>query len=141
MTSRRELFKSAALWEQRNTPLQRLWTGDWALDVPAGPMLCIIVGIGCQYLPRHFDEHLQSIGAEIQPVLRGLGNLDYDWQLQPGHYVLDIMGAGNQFVKISEAWNLQGGADTRVGVDVVAKNGTTSTMDITTVEYIPLRAG
>lgn len=52
--------------------LQRLWTGGWALDVPAGPMLCIIVGIGCQYLPRHTDELLQSIGTEIQPVWRGM---------------------------------------------------------------------
>jgi len=52
--------------------VQRLWTGGWALDVPAGPMLCIIIGLGCQYLPRHLDESLQGLGAEIQPVLRGM---------------------------------------------------------------------
>jgi hypothetical protein len=76
------------------------------------------------------------------PVLRGLMQMDSDWAMQPGFMALDIMGAGNQFVKISEAWNLQGGADTRIGVDVVAAGaGTTSTADITTVEFIPLRAG
>jgi hypothetical protein len=77
-----------------------------------------------------------------EQVVRALMQLDYDYQLQPGHYALDLMGSGNQFVKISEAWNLQGGADTRIGVDVTAAGaGTTSTLDITTVEYIPLRAG
>jgi hypothetical protein len=77
-----------------------------------------------------------------EPVVRALMQRDYDYVLQKGLYAMDLMMSGNQFGKMSETWNLQGGADTRIGVDVIAAGaGTTSTADITTCEYIPLRAG
>lgn len=71
---------------------------------------------------------------------RALSNIDYDMILPAGHYCLDLMGFGQQMTKLSDTWNLQGGADTRLSVDVAVANSN-MTMGVTSVEYIPLRQG
>jgi hypothetical protein len=73
-------------------------------------------------------------------TIQALNQQDYDWSFQPGHYAIDLATAGNNNLMMSQAWNLQGGADTRIGLNVV-NSSTTTTIDVTTCEIIPLRQG
>lgn len=72
-------------------------------------------------------------------MLQAIGQEDYDWSLPAGHYIADLMGAGAPSIKISDAWNAQGGADTRAFADVLVGNAFTN-LGLTVVEYLPLRA-
>ncbi|MET3131526.1 alginate O-acetyltransferase complex protein AlgI [Oxalobacteraceae bacterium GrIS 1.11] len=51
--------------------LGRLWTGAWAWDLPPGPLLCALAGIGMQYLPQRWLLGLQIYCIRMQPLLRG----------------------------------------------------------------------
>jgi hypothetical protein len=72
-------------------------------------------------------------------IQRSLGQEDYDWSMPAGHYVADLMGAGAPSIKITDAWNAQGGADTRAFADVLTGNAFTN-LGLTVVEYLPLRS-
>jgi len=69
---------------------------------------------------------------------QSLGNTDYDWSLPPGHFMLDLMGSGAPSLKIADAWNAQGGADTRCFIDTAVGNANVN-VGLTVVEYLPLR--
>lgn len=73
-------------------------------------------------------------------TISALCQLDYDAAMQPGHYVCDLAAAGNNNLMMSQSWNLQGGADTRVALNLISASATT-TVDVTTCEIIPLRQG
>ncbi|GAB2889833.1 MBOAT family protein [Uliginosibacterium flavum] len=51
--------------------LERLWRGVWTMDLPTGPLLCVLAGIGLQYVPSRWMLRLQLAGVRMQPVLRG----------------------------------------------------------------------
>lgn len=51
--------------------LQRLWAGTWQSALPPGAVLCVMTGIGMQYLPERLTLRLQLAGVWLQPVLRG----------------------------------------------------------------------
>lgn len=52
--------------------LARLVDGVWSLNLPLGPLLCVLAGLGLQYLPRRWLLRLQLSFGRMQPVLRGL---------------------------------------------------------------------
>lgn len=69
--------------------------------------------------------------------LAALMEREYEHPRFPGYYVLDFASSGAVQAKMPDAWNVQGGADTRL-VASVANPGTNVSMDITTVEFIPI---
>jgi D-alanyl-lipoteichoic acid acyltransferase DltB (MBOAT superfamily) len=52
--------------------LARLVDGAWTPHLPLGPLLCVLAGIGTQYLPRRWLLRLQLSFSRTQPVWRGL---------------------------------------------------------------------
>lgn len=51
--------------------LERLWQGAWLADIPWVMLLCIILGLGMQYIPRTLVGRLQLFATWLQPALRG----------------------------------------------------------------------
>jgi D-alanyl-lipoteichoic acid acyltransferase DltB (MBOAT superfamily) len=51
--------------------LARLWSGEWKLDLPFGPLIAVIIGIGTQYLPERWWLWLRITGIRLHPVWRG----------------------------------------------------------------------
>ncbi len=52
--------------------LSRLFAGAWSLDLAPGVLLCVLAGIGLQYLPDRFLLRVQLASMRLQPVLHGL---------------------------------------------------------------------
>ncbi len=51
--------------------LGRLLGGPWQADLPILPLLCVLAGIGLQYLPRRGLLRLQLALTHMQPLMRG----------------------------------------------------------------------
>lgn len=51
--------------------LARLGSGAWQADLPLGPLLCTLAGIGLQYVPARWTLRIQLLGIRLQPLLRG----------------------------------------------------------------------
>lgn len=51
--------------------LGQLGQGAWQADLPLGPLLCVIAGVGVQYLPSRIWLRLQGLGMMCSPALRG----------------------------------------------------------------------
>lgn len=64
------VFRSANLSEAQAV-LGQLVAGEWAFDLPPGPLLCVLAGIGLQYLPARFELRLNLLALRLQPVLHG----------------------------------------------------------------------
>lgn len=86
-------------------------------------------------LKRGVDVRLNLTGQEII----ALNERDYSHPRFAGEYILDVMTSGAVYDKIADAWNLQGGADTRVAL-AVQNPGANVVVGVTTLEYIPLKA-
>ena len=71
--------------------------------------------------------------------LRAINEVDYERQCFPGFYVCDFMNSGGVNTKISDAWNVQGGADTRLVLST-ANPGNNVNVDVLTIEFIPISA-
>ena len=69
--------------------------------------------------------------------LIAMNERDYKHPRFAGYYYIDLMGSGALYEKISDAWNVQGGADTRISLNV-QNPGANVVAGITTIEYIPL---
>lgn len=70
--------------------------------------------------------------------LAAINERDYMHQRFPGFYALDFAHSGGVRTKLSDMWNVQGGADTRLVMPVI-NSGTNVNVDVTTIEYIPIR--
>lgn len=51
--------------------LERLMSGPWLADLPPGAVLCVLAGIGLQYLPSRTVFWCQLQSLRLQPWLRG----------------------------------------------------------------------
>lgn len=51
--------------------LERLADGAWALDLPPAAVLCVLAGIGLQYLPARFELRLHLSAQRLRPLLHG----------------------------------------------------------------------
>lgn len=49
----------------------RLFTAPWHWDLPLGPLICVLLGIGLQYLPQRFMLGLQIRTIRLSPRWRG----------------------------------------------------------------------
>lgn len=87
-------------------------------------------------LKRGVDVRLNLLDNQ----LAALNERDYNHPRFAGEYIADLMTSGAVYDKIADAWNLQGGADTRVALDV-SNPGNNVIVGVTSIEYIPLRAG
>lgn len=87
-------------------------------------------------LKRGVDVRLNLVDNDLM----ALNERDYSHPRFPGEYVCDLMTSGAVYDKIADAWNLQGGADTRVALDV-SNPGANVIVGVTSIEYIPLRTG
>lgn len=64
------LFRAENL-DAAHSVLSQLFSGVWAWDLPWGPLLCVLAGIGLQYVPPRFGLRLQLGALRLQPVLHG----------------------------------------------------------------------
>lgn len=81
----------------------------------------------------------QRIELPIRDLI-ALNERDYRHPRFPGYYIADFMGNGGIYDKIADAWNLQGGADVRLVLDV-QNPGANVTCDVTSLELLPLMTG
>jgi hypothetical protein len=72
------------------------------------------------------------------PDLIALNERDYMHQRFAGYMIADFMHSGATRTKLADMWNVQGGADTRL-VTAINQSGANVNMDVTTVEYIPVK--
>lgn len=66
------VFFRAASFPDAWAVLTQLFSGAWSFDLPLGPLLCALAGIGLQYLPERFLLRLQLSAIQMQPALHGL---------------------------------------------------------------------
>jgi alginate O-acetyltransferase complex protein AlgI len=66
------VFFRASSFSDAWAVLSQLFTGEWSASLPLGPLLCVLAGIGLQYLPAGFAMRLQLATLRLQPVLHGL---------------------------------------------------------------------
>lgn len=64
------LFRASDLSAARAV-LARLFEGAWSADLAPGVLLCVLAGIGLQYLPRRLMLRLQLGALRLQPLLHG----------------------------------------------------------------------
>ncbi|KAF7598356.1 MAG: membrane-bound O-acyltransferase family protein [Candidatus Dactylopiibacterium carminicum] len=51
--------------------LTQLFVGDWGWDLPLGAVLCVLLGIGLQYLPERWHLRWQLAAMRLQPLAHG----------------------------------------------------------------------
>lgn len=78
----------------------------------------------------------QRINMPIRDLI-AQNERDYKHPRIPGYYILDVMGSGAAYDKLSDAWNVQGGADTRLALGVQSP-GSNVLVGMTVIEYIPV---
>ncbi len=48
-----------------------LWNGPWLLDIPVWPLVCVIVGLGLQYVSQRLVLVMQDFYTSLTPLVRG----------------------------------------------------------------------
>lgn len=82
----------------------------------------------------------RGVDVRYNAVIRDIiaaNERDYRHPRFAGYYYLDLMGSGAVYEKIADAWNVQGGADTRLAM-TLQNPGNNVTVGATTIELLPL---
>lgn len=64
------LFRAESM-ESAQAVLGQLFAGAWHWDLPLGAVLCVLAGVGLQYVPARWRLALALSSMRLQPLLRG----------------------------------------------------------------------